>query len=88
MACPVSSPTVPYAELVMPFVLSGGGMGLLLAPVADIILSIVRTVEEGQASGASNAIRELGSGFGVAVLASIFASRGGYATPERFVWTA
>ena len=34
--------------------------------------------EEGQASGANNAIRELGGVFGVAVLASIFAHYGGY----------
>ena len=35
--------------------------------------------EEGQASGANNAIRELGGVFGVAVLASVFAHYGGYA---------
>ena len=36
--------------------------------------------EEGQASGANNAIRELGGVFGVAVLASVFARYGGYET--------
>ncbi len=41
--------------------------------------------EEGQASGANNAIRELGGVFGVAVLASIFASYGGYGSGESFV---
>ena len=39
----------------------------------------VRPGEEGQASGANNAIRELGGVFGVAVLASVFAHYGGYA---------
>jgi hypothetical protein len=38
----------------------------------------VRPQEEGIASGANNAIRELGGVFGVAVLASVFASRGGH----------
>src|SRR5919202_6341474 len=69
----VSAPTVPYADLVAPFVLSGVGMAMFFAPVANVVLSAVRPEEEGQASGATNAIRELGGVFGVAVLASIFA---------------
>jgi EmrB/QacA subfamily drug resistance transporter len=81
----VSTPTVPYSDLVAPFVLSGIGMGLFFAPVANVVLSTVRPREEGQASGANNAIRELGGVFGVAVLASIFSSYGGYATSSSFV---
>jgi EmrB/QacA subfamily drug resistance transporter len=81
----VSAPTVPYSELVVPFILSGVGMGLFFGPVANVILSAVRPEEEGQASGANNAIRELGGVFGVAVLAAIFASVGSYASPAAFV---
>ena len=81
----VSTPTTPYADLIAPFVLSGMGMGLFFAPVANVVLSAVRPQEEGQASGANNAIRELGGVFGVAVLASIFSHYGGYATGETFV---
>ena len=80
----VSEPTVPYGELVAPFVISGIGMALFFAPVANVVLSAVRREEEGQASGANNAIRELGGVFGVAVLASIFAHYGGYRTAETF----
>jgi EmrB/QacA subfamily drug resistance transporter len=80
----VSTPDVPYSELVAPFVLSGVGMGMFFAPVANVVLSSVRRQEEGQASGANNAIRELGGVFGVAALAAIFASYGGYETPETF----
>jgi hypothetical protein len=67
----VITPTVAYSQLVAPFALSGIGMGLFFAPVANVILGAVRPEEEGQASGANNAIRELGGVFGVAVLASI-----------------
>jgi EmrB/QacA subfamily drug resistance transporter len=81
----VSTPTTPYAELVGPFVLSGIGMALFFAPVANIVLSSVQREEEGQASGANNAIRELGGVFGVAVLASIFSHYGGYGTGQSFV---
>jgi EmrB/QacA subfamily drug resistance transporter len=81
----VTSPEVGYGELVTPFVLSGIGMGLFFALVANVILSAVRPEEEGQASGANNAIRELGGVFGVAVLATVFSSYGGYATGQTFV---
>ncbi len=59
-------------------------MGLFFAPVANVVLSSVRPEEEGQASGANSAIRELGGVFGVAVLASVFARYGGYDTPATF----
>ncbi len=81
----VSTPTVAYGELVTPFILSGIGMALYFAPVANVVLSAVRPEEEGQASGANNAIRELGGVFGVAVLASVFAHYGGYGTGQSFV---
>jgi EmrB/QacA subfamily drug resistance transporter len=81
----VSEPTTPYAELVVPFIVAGVGMALFFAPMAYVVLSAVRPEEEGQASGANNAIRELGGVFGVAVLASVFAHAGGYESGEAFV---
>jgi EmrB/QacA subfamily drug resistance transporter len=81
----ISSPTVPYSDLVVPFVIAGIGMGLFFAPVANVVLSAVRPEEEGQASGANNAIRELGGVFGVAVLAAVFNAYGGYGSPQDYV---
>jgi EmrB/QacA subfamily drug resistance transporter len=81
----VSTPTVPYSHLILPFMLAGVGMALFFAPMANVVLSAVRHEEEGQASGANNAIRELGAVLGVAVLAAIFANAGGYSTPTTFV---
>jgi EmrB/QacA subfamily drug resistance transporter len=81
----ISTPTTPYADLVAPFILSGVGMGMFFAPVANVVLSSVRPEQEGKASGATNAIRELGGVFGVAVLASIFAQVGGYQSGAAFV---
>src|SRR6266404_6269827 len=81
----VSTPTMPYIDIVVPFALSGIGMGLFFAPIANLILGSVNAVEEGQASGANNAVRELGGVFGVAVLASVFAHYGGYGAPQHFV---
>ncbi len=81
----VTTPTGAYVHVVAPFVLSGIGMALYFAPVANVVLSSVRPEEEGQASGANNAIRELGGVFGVAVLASVFAHYGGYGSGQSFV---
>ena len=39
---------------------------LFFAPIANVVLGSVRGEEEGQASGANNAVRELGGVFGVA----------------------
>ena len=81
----MTSKTLPYDDIVLPFVISGAGMAMFFAPVANVVLSAVRPVEQGQASGANNAIRELGGVLGVAVLASIFAHEGGYSTADTFV---
>jgi EmrB/QacA subfamily drug resistance transporter len=81
----VMTPTVDYLVLVPAFIVAGTGMGLFFAPIANVVLSAVRPDEEGKASGANNAIRELGGVFGVAVLASVFAANGSYATGQAFV---
>jgi EmrB/QacA subfamily drug resistance transporter len=81
----VATPTTPYIEFVVPFLISGIGMAHFFAPVANVVLSSVRPEEEGQASGANNAIRELGGVFGVAILASIFASTGDYGSGQAFI---
>src|SRR5499427_5426151 len=81
----VISPTVAYATLVPAFVVSGVGMSLFFAPVANVVLGSVRRDQEGIASGATNAIRELGGVFGIAVLGAVFAARGGYTSGAAFV---
>jgi MFS family permease len=81
----ISSPTVPYADLVPSFVMAGVGMSLYFAPVANLVLSSVRRDEEGKASGVNNTVREVGGVFGVAVLASVFSAAGSYLTPVSFV---
>ena len=81
----VSAPDVAYGTLVPAFVLGGTGMALVFAPAANAVLGAVRPEEAGQASGATNAIRELGGVLGVAVLAAVFSGAGDFATPDAFV---
>jgi EmrB/QacA subfamily drug resistance transporter len=74
-----------YASMIVPFIFAGAGMALVFAPAANAILASVRTDQAGQASGATNAIRELGGVLGIAVLATVFTSHGGYVSPQAFV---
>jgi predicted MFS family arabinose efflux permease len=80
----IVTPGASFTQLVPAFVISGMGMAMFFAPTANLVLSTVRREEEGIASGAANALRELGGVFGVAVLASVFASHGGYTSPHAF----
>jgi MFS family permease len=75
----------PYGALVPPFVIAGVGMALFFVPVGTVVFASVPEHMQGIAAGTNNAIRELGGVFGIAVLASVFAARGSYATPHAYV---
>ena len=71
----VTSPTVPYAELVGPFIISGVGMALFWAPVANVVLSAVEPRRGGQGLGhaeldprARRRVRRRGARVGVVAL--------------------
>ncbi|HEV2943953.1 MAG TPA: DHA2 family efflux MFS transporter permease subunit [Solirubrobacteraceae bacterium] len=81
----MTSTHLSYAHMIVPFIMAGAGMALVFAPSANAVLSSVRTDQAGQASGANNAIREVGGVLGVAVLASVFTGAGSYASPQAFV---
>ncbi|WNF28913.1 MFS transporter [Streptomyces sp. C11-1] len=80
----VVEPDVSYAAQLPALVIGGVGMAMYFAPAASLVLSSVRAGEQGIASGANNALREVGGALGVAVLASVFAARGGYGSPRLF----
>ncbi|WP_349239770.1 MFS transporter [Patulibacter sp. SYSU D01012] len=80
----ITAVDVPYGELVPPFVLAGVGMGLVIAPVTGAVLAAAPAALAGKASGASSMIREVGGVFGIAVLATVFAGSGSYASPAAY----
>jgi EmrB/QacA subfamily drug resistance transporter len=80
----IITPDIAYGRLVIPFILAGTGMALVFAPAANAVLGSVGPQDAGQASGATNAIRELGGVIGVAVVASVFSANGSYASPQAF----
>ncbi|MBH1935112.1 DHA2 family efflux MFS transporter permease subunit [Streptomyces sp. AV19] len=79
------SADVSYAAQLPALIAGGAGMALYFAPASALVMSSVRPADQGIASGASSALRELGGAFGVAVLGSVFAAQGGYGSPQRFV---
>ncbi|MEU9182091.1 DHA2 family efflux MFS transporter permease subunit [Streptomyces sp. NPDC048550] len=80
----VLSADVSYAAQLPALILSGIGMGLFFAPASNILMSTVSPADQGKASGANNALREVGGALGVAVLASVFSAQGGYESPQAF----
>lgn len=81
----VLSPDVSYAAQLPALIISGVGMALYFAPAASLVMASVRPSEQGIASGANNALREVGGALGVALMASVFSAQGGYESPVAFV---
>ena len=81
----ITSPSISYADLVVPFVVCGIGMTLFFVPLASLVLGVVPTSLEGVASGANSAFRELGGVLGIAVLGAVFSAHGGYRSGQDYV---
>ncbi|QXJ20642.1 MFS transporter [Actinomadura graeca] len=59
-------------QLIPALIVTGLGMGLLMAPFFDIVLAGVEPEETGSAGGTLTAIQQLGSALGAAVLGTVF----------------
>src|SRR4051794_37401674 len=75
---------VSYAAQLPGLIISGIGMALYFAPAANLVMSSVRPQEQGIASGANNALREVGGGLGTAIMASSFSGQGGQRAARKF----
>jgi EmrB/QacA subfamily drug resistance transporter len=78
------TPTVSYAHLVPPFIIAGAGLGFFFAPITQLTLRYAPGELEGIASGTSNALRQVGTVLGIAVLGSIFSATGGLDSSGQF----
>jgi EmrB/QacA subfamily drug resistance transporter len=77
--------SIGYGEHGPALGVAGIGIGMVFPTVANAVLASVPLSEAGVASGTNGTLREFGGVFGVAVLAAVFASSGGYASPQAFV---
>ncbi|WP_406013637.1 MFS transporter [Streptomyces sp. NBC_00984] len=80
----IIAPDASYVSQLPGLIVGGAGMALYFAPAASLVMSSVRPAEQGIASGANNALREVGGALGVAVLATVFSSQGGYESARSF----
>ncbi|WP_335934549.1 DHA2 family efflux MFS transporter permease subunit [Streptomyces sp. PTD5-9] len=80
----IIGPDASYASQLPGLIVGGIGMALYFAPAAGLVMSSVGPAEQGIASGTNNALREVGGALGVAVLATVFSSRGGYESARAF----
>jgi EmrB/QacA subfamily drug resistance transporter len=80
----VVTATIPYPDLIPPFLIAGTGLGFFFAPVTRLTLGYAPAELEGIASGTSNALRQLGTVLGIAVLGSVFSATGGLDSPGLF----
>ena len=66
-----TTPTTPYSALWWNMLLLGVGMGSVMAPMTAAVTSTVPRPRAGMASGTTNATREVGGVFGIALLGAI-----------------
>lgn len=75
---------VSFGYLAPFMMLAGTGMGLSFTPLAHGVLAAVPETSAGEASGVSNATRELGGVFGIAICGLAFQSGALIQTPQDF----
>ncbi len=81
----IISTGVSYSAQIPALIFSGVGMAMFFAPSSNVVMGSVRPEEQGIASGANNAMREVGGALGVAVMAAVFSANGSYLSGQAFV---
>lgn len=82
----VTKTGVDFTTLIAPLVFSGVGTAMCFPTVANAVTGAVPVDDTGVAAGTNNALREVGGVFGVAILAAVFAHKGGgYASRAMFI---
>jgi EmrB/QacA subfamily drug resistance transporter len=79
-----AEPGLGYGELLAPLIVAGVGASMAIPPAASSVVGAVAHEAVGKAAGANSMLRELGGVFGIAILVSVFASAGGYASAQDF----
>jgi EmrB/QacA subfamily drug resistance transporter len=80
----IASPGVAYLALLAPMMISSAGLGLAIPAITRAVVGSVPPGDIGKASGSFSMMRQLGGAFGVAILAAVFSSAGGYTSPAAF----
>ncbi len=78
--------TVGGGQLAVPLLVYGAGMGMIFAPLFDIIIGDIEDHEVGSAAGMLESFQQLGASLGIAALGTVFfAAVGGQPHPTMFL---
>jgi EmrB/QacA subfamily drug resistance transporter len=80
----IATPDLAYGRLLAPLVLAGAGFAIAIPSIQGAVMGAVGPESIGGASGTLSTVRQLGSAFGVAIAAAVFAAAGGYGSPTAF----
>ena len=69
------SPSTTSLSLLVPFLLSGIGIGLAVAPVTSAVMATAPKDRVGNASGVLSTMRQVGSLMGIAMLGAVLQNR-------------
>ncbi|MET8943176.1 MFS transporter [Streptomyces sp. NPDC004542] len=71
-------------QMALPLVVMGAGMGLIVAPLTDAVLSEVPREHAGSASGLINTVQQMGNALGLGLVSVVFfGSIGDHLTPAQ-----
>jgi EmrB/QacA subfamily drug resistance transporter len=68
------TPTTSYSFLAIAVAIMGAGMGLVMAPAGESIMSVLPAEQYGAGSAINDTVQELGGSLGIAVIGSVVAS--------------
>jgi EmrB/QacA subfamily drug resistance transporter len=80
----IAAPGLAYPAMLAPMVISSAGLGLAIPAISKAVIGSVPRGDIGKASGGFTMVRQLGGAFGVAILAAVFTSAGGYTSAAAF----
>jgi EmrB/QacA subfamily drug resistance transporter len=69
-----ATPTTSYTFLAIGVAIMGAGMGLVMAPAGESIMSVLPASQYGAGSAINDTVQELGGSLGIAVIGSVVAS--------------
>jgi EmrB/QacA subfamily drug resistance transporter len=64
-----------WSSLVLPFAVSGFGIGMVMPPMTSAVMGSVPAEKAGQASGVISSMRQVGSVLGIAVMGAVLQNR-------------
>jgi EmrB/QacA subfamily drug resistance transporter len=80
----VAEPGMHYVSLVAPMIVAGSGVSMAMPAAQSASIGSLPREAVGIASGVYGMMRQLGGAVGVAILAAVFATNGGYGSPALF----